>query len=156
MAVDRCLWPVHGVHGWRWQGVDFIAGRLGVAGQRAGSVPGRQRFRGTGGGTVGRLPVGCRWPSPTADLGNRWCRIRGGLARYRSVWLPHGGFDGVERKGRRPDTDDRIAALRCVLGDTRGGRSATDGHGGRRRKLLNPREPFEKRSLPMVLTVERI
>src|SRR6476660_7757364 len=154
MAVDRCLWRVHGVHGWRWKGVDFVVGRLGAAGQRAGSVPGCQRFRGACGGTVGRLPVGCRWPSPTADLGNRWCRVRGGLARYRFACLPHGGFDGVEREGRRPYADDRLAALRCLLGDTRGRRSVTDGHGGRWRKLFGPGSLFENHSLPTVLTIE--
>ena len=65
-------------------------------------------------------------------------RVRAGVARCRSERLPdgEGHLDGVERERRHPDADDRVAALRCALGDAPGGRAVADGHGGRLGKFV--------------------
>ena len=88
-------------------------------------------------GADGRLPL--------LISGIVGARVRGracslcGLRAYR-----HGDFDGVEREGRRPDADDRIAALRRALGDTRVGVRFTDGQVHRLRQLFGPRVAVRK------------
>ena len=52
-----------------------------AAGQRAGRVPGAQRFRGVGRRSVGGLAVGRRRPYCLVGLGRRRCGVRGRAAR---------------------------------------------------------------------------
>ena len=65
VVAHRRLRPVHRMHRWCWQGMDFVVGWAIICRPRPGRVPGRQRLRGAGGGLVGRFHcgatmVGCR------------------------------------------------------------------------------------------------
>ena len=101
-----CLRPVHRMHRWCWQGMDFVAGRVRSAGQCPGSLPGRQWVCRAGRGIVGRFPLGRRRAIAAADIRNHRRGVCARVARDRTAlraW--HNELD-VEHKGRLADTDN--------------------------------------------------
>ena len=58
LAADRRVRAVHRMHGRRWEGVDFVAGRPRICRAARRACSRAQRLRGDGGGVVGRVRSG--------------------------------------------------------------------------------------------------
>ena len=107
VVADRGVRDVHRVHRRCRESLDLNARRGGPAGQRAGSVPGRQRFRGADRRPVGRIAVGQRWPAPAADLRSGRGLLRGGAPG--GPWSPAAAWRLARLSGCAPSTSSASA-----------------------------------------------